>query len=52
MQNIERWKAFFDYIKQSDFLMGRTPSPWSGLCFDWIFKSENFAKIIEGNYHK
>lgn len=51
MQNLERWKAFFDYIKQSDFLMGRTVKPWSGLCFDWIFAPANFAKIIEGNYH-
>lgn len=52
MQTLDRWEAFFDYIKKSDFLMGRTANPWSGLCFDWIFNPSNFAKIIEGNYHK
>lgn len=51
MQDIERWKAFFGYIRQSDFLMGRSGNGWAGLTFDWITKSSNFLKIIEGNYH-
>ena len=52
MQSLERWGEFFEFVKQSDFLMGRTEKPWSGLCFDWIFNPSNFAKIIEGNYHE
>lgn len=51
MQCVERWEAFFGHIRKSDFLMGRTYNPWSGLGFDWIMKSGNFLKIIEGNYH-
>lgn len=51
MQTLEDWERFFNYIGKSDFLMGRTPKPWHGLCFDWIFNSTNFIKITEGNYH-
>jgi len=51
MQTIERWNEFFGYIKQSDFLMGRSDKPF-GLTFDWIFNPTNFIKIYEGNYHK
>lgn len=42
---------FFAYVAKSDFLMGRSASPWHGCCFDWLLKPENFQKIIEGNYH-
>lgn len=52
MQTLERWGEFFEFVKQSDFLMGRTEKPWNGLCFDWIFNPSNFAKIVEGNYHE
>jgi uncharacterized protein YdaU (DUF1376 family) len=52
LQSEDRWKDLFDYIRKSDFLMGRTPSPWNGFCFDWLFNQTNFIKIIEGNYHK
>lgn len=51
MQGLERWEALFNYIRKSDFLMGRTDNPWNGLSFDWITKSQNFLKIIEGNYN-
>lgn len=51
MQGMERWEAFFGYIRQSDFLMGRTENPWPGVTFDWIMKASTFLKIIEGNYH-
>lgn len=51
MPTIERWSAFFQYIRGSDFLMGRTEKPWNGFCFDWLFTPSNFVKILEGNYH-
>ena len=51
MQTIERWNEFFVYIKQSDFLMGRSDKPFS-MTFDWMFNPTNFIKIYEGNYHK
>jgi uncharacterized protein YdaU (DUF1376 family) len=48
-QSLEWWESFFGYVSKSDFLTGRSGN-WSACCFDWIFKSENFVKIIEGNY--
>ncbi len=51
MPTVERWAAFFEYIRGSDFLMGRTAKPWNGFCFDWLFTPSNFVKILEGNYH-
>jgi uncharacterized protein YdaU (DUF1376 family) len=51
LKRIEQWERFFNWIKQSDFLMGREKTEFK-CSFDWIFKAENFAKIYEGNYHK
>jgi biotin operon repressor len=48
-QSLEWWDSFFGYVAKSDFLTGRSGT-WSACCFDWIFKAENFVKIIEGNY--
>ncbi len=53
IQSVDRWRDFFEFIRKSDFLMGRTnPNPWNGFCFDWLINQSNFTKIIEGNYHK
>jgi len=51
LQSLEAWEKFFNYIRQSDFLMGRTSKPFHGLSFDWVINSNNFTKIYEGNYH-
>lgn len=51
LRSIDQWEKFFQWIKQSDFLMGRDKVEFK-LSFDWIFKAANFAKIYEGNYHK
>jgi hypothetical protein len=50
MQNIKAWGDFFEHIKKSDFLMGRSKDFKAS--FDWIIKPENFAKIYEGRYHQ
>lgn len=52
-QSLDFWGKFFDYCEQSDFLAGRADGrggkPFrAGL--EWIVKSSNFAKIINGNY--
>ena len=40
----------FNNILQSPFLLGRNDRNWR--CdFDWIFRSTNFTKILEGNYN-
>ncbi len=45
---IEFFRRMFSYIRESDFLMGRS-GDWSAE-LGWIVKAENFAKIIQGNY--
>jgi len=53
-QSLDYWSRLFNYIRKSDFLMGRT-SGSNGKPFhvglDWIVKAENFTKIIEEKYH-
>lgn len=41
----------FGIVLQSPFLMGDNDRNWKAN-FDWIFKSSNFVKIMEGNYLK
>lgn len=53
-QSVEFWTKFFQKVAASDFLSGRR-SPGKGHenwrpSLDWIIKSENFIKILEGNY--
>ena len=38
-------KKVFEKISNSDFLLNG-----SFVSFDWIFKQQNFLKILEGNY--
>ena len=46
---IEWFGKFFDTVAASDFLMGRnTKFKCPGLA--WLMKSENFTKVVEGNY--
>lgn len=55
-QDIDWWGRFFDYISKSDFLMGRTEGkdgkPPFVADLEWIIRPTNFAKIIEGKYHR
>ena len=40
----------FQLVLDSPFLLGENDRNWR--CdFDWIFKSVNFTKILEGNYN-
>ena len=50
----ENFELICKKIKNSDFLMGKNPSPghknWKAT-FDWIIKNEdNYVKVLEGNY--
>lgn len=47
---IDFFRRMFGYIRDSDFLMGRGKSGWNGCDLGWIVKSENFEKILAGNY--
>jgi hypothetical protein len=46
---VEEMSAVFDRVEKSDFLSGRN-GKWTHCSLDWILKSENWKKIIEGNY--
>ena len=47
-QNLDWWRRFFEYVKRSDFLMGREKDWQADL--EWLIKPKNFVKVIEGNY--
>jgi hypothetical protein len=52
-QNLGWWRDFFEYVAESPFLMGKIDQPGRRpfvATLDWIVKSENFAKIVEGKY--
>ena len=54
-QSLDYWEKLFEYIRESDFLMGRTKpigdhKPFK-LRLRWIVKASNFSKIIDGSYH-
>lgn len=46
---VEAIQTLFKRVEKSDFLTGRN-GKWQGCSIDWIFKSENMSKIIEGNF--
>ncbi len=54
-QNLDWWDGFFKHIASSDFLNGRVDGRNGVKPFlsniDWILNPNNFAKILEGNYH-
>lgn len=54
-QNLDWWKRFFEFIKESDFLCGRAPGTNGKKPFradlEWIITQGNFVKIIERKYH-
>lgn len=55
MPAIENWKNYFNYVKQSPFLMGLVPPNGDRKVFhadlEWLTKESNFAKVYEGKYH-
>lgn len=48
-QSTAFWVELFKTVEESDFLSGRCGA-WTACSFDWIIKSANFIKILEGNY--
>jgi uncharacterized protein YdaU (DUF1376 family) len=52
---LDWWKSFFEHIGSSKFLTGKTMSkdkPPFLADLEWVIKPTNFAKIIEGKYHR
>lgn len=50
------WARFFSYVSTSKFLTGRAPGrdgkPPFIAKLAWLVNAENFAKVIEGDYHR
>ena len=55
MKELTNWENFFDYVSQSDFLMGRVQSTNGRAPFradiEWLTNQTNFTKIAEEKYH-
>lgn len=55
-EGIAYWRRFFGWVAQSNFLTGKGPdrngAPPFLATLSWLSKAENFAKVIEGNYHR
>lgn len=54
--DLDRWRKYFSYIRESDFLMGRKGGSDGRPPFDcdleWLTRPNNTAKIREGKYHE
>ena len=54
LSEIEHWKNYFDYVRQSPFLMGKVASgdrrPFK-CTLEWLTKPANYAKVAEDMYH-
>jgi len=46
---LDYFRAYFDKVKESDFLMRRCDNDFIA-SFDWLMKPKNMRKVIEGNY--
>lgn len=53
--DMDKWRRYFEYIRESDFLMGRKEGsrgrPPFIVNLEWIIKPSGFTNIIEGKYH-
>jgi hypothetical protein len=49
---LDFWEALFEYIRRSDFLMGRNHNSTWKADFDFVITKSKLQKILEGSYHK
>jgi len=49
---LDFWEALFNYIRRSDFLMGKNLNSTWKADFDFVIKKSKLQKILEGSYHK
>lgn len=47
-EKIDTWIKYFNYVNNSDFLMGRS-SDWKA-SFDFLINKSNLLKVVEGKY--
>jgi uncharacterized protein YdaU (DUF1376 family) len=55
-EGLAYWRKFFAWCAESTFLTGNAPGrdgkPPFVASLPWLIKAENFAKVIEGTYHR
>jgi hypothetical protein len=49
-QSLDWWKNYFEYIRESPFLMGNGNKKWTPN-LEWFVKKTNLVNVIEGKYH-
>ena len=49
-QTLEFWEGYFNYVSQSQFLMGNSNGFQADL--EWLINASNFIKVVEGKYHE
>jgi hypothetical protein len=50
-QNLDWWKGLFEYVRNSDFLMGNNDRKWRPN-LEWLIKKNKFVNLIEGTFHE
>lgn len=54
-QSLDWWRKFFTHVAKSKFLTGRATAtrdrPTFFASLEWLLRPNNFAKVIEGQYH-
>lgn len=48
-EGLDWFSRFFAHVSKSDFLSGRS-GKWTACDLGWLVKSENFTKVVQGNY--
>lgn len=48
-QNLSWWRKYFQVVRSSDFLIGKTGGTWKA-DFEWLIKPDNLARVIEKRY--
>lgn len=55
-QSLDWWQRFFEYVAKSEFLTGQSQSAGDRdpfvVSLDWLAAPKNFAKTLEGRYHR
>ena len=49
-QSLNKWREFFEHLRESAFLMGKNDRNWMPN-LEWLTKESHFINIIEGKYH-
>lgn len=56
LPSLDKWRNYFTYVSESDFLTGRKDGnngrPPFLADFDWLIKQANVVKVAEGKYHR